>query len=478
MSILSAPEIDYQQQTYSHPTYKFLQFYPNTYGQAITIGSALNQVTFNLPPNECINFAKSYLVWTDYISNRGAGALVYWIHNDTVSEINRMQLQPSNSTYLVDIDYFQNYFQLSSKCETNFGEFMCRDPYLENMTPCNCINVNNLRIGSSNTNTAVAGSGSMNFTEPAYLYTIGSLAANAVDPYTPYYIQRMLKLGDIKNSFMSIDKDVYFGGQISYLKLWVGTSDKFGFTSTNVGDPITGAAALTTTSVIQMQNLTLYLAVESNELIRQDIMQKVQSSGLKYMIPYVQAYKNLYGASTTQQLSIQLDVNSGKAFKKMYWALYNNTESGALAYDHSNVNYSNGFLGVVPTYGNKIYNFWTLLNGKRLQDITLESRISGNAATNLVPLDYMSLKNKLKGSVIQNSLVYQANWFWLDDFSGFSSIMMQNGCPHIFSGIPMSAVALVYGFNAYATTNYAYNHYAYSIFFKELNISTSLVTVV
>jgi hypothetical protein len=491
MSILSAPEIDYQQQTYSHPTYKYLQFYPNTFGQAITIGSALNQVTINLPPNECINFAKSYLTWYDSITNGTAGALTYWIHNDTVPEINRMQLQPSNSTYLVDIDYFQNYFQLSSKAETNFGEFMCRDPFLENMVPCNCLNANNLKIGSSNTNTAVAGSGSVNYTEPAYLYTTGSLTNVAGgNNANVYNISRMLKLGDIKNSFMSIDKDVYFGGQISYLKLWIGTSDKFGFSSTNAGDPITGAALLSAAATtIQMNNLTLYLAVESNELIRQDIMQQVQSEGLRYMIPYVQAYKNLYGASSTQQLSIQLDVNSGQAFRKIYWSLYNNTESGTLAYDHSNINYSNAFLGVVPFYGSKIYNFWSLLNGKRLQDITIDSRIGQNTAVaaagtmpavpvGSIPLDWMSLKNKLKGSVIQNSQVYQANWFWLDDFTGFSSIMMQNGCPQIFSGIPMSAVALVYGFNAYATTTYAYNHYAYSVFFKELNISTSLVTVV
>lgn len=488
-NIITADEINWRQQYLSHPTYKYLQFYPNTYGQPINITQSLSMVTFNLPPNECINFSKSYLTWTDQFGSStvaGQSILVgttVWIPNDTCGEFQRYQLQPSNSTWIVDLDYGQNYLQLVSKSETGFSEFMTRDPYLDYMSPSNCPNINNLRPDSSSTIAAsqfspIISNGTQNYIEPSYLYSFtGTGTALNI---APYYLQRMLRLGDIKNTFFSVDRDFYFGGQISYMRLYCGVLSKLGWYTTSPNDPITGATSLTGVApyTVSMNNLTLYLAIESNELIRQDILRQATTTGLKYLIPYVQAYKNSYGAVTSQQITIQFDLSLGKSLKKIYHSIYNGSETNAMVYEHSNIDGGTNVLTFPPVYGKRISNFWTILNGRRMEDLTLNSIISSTTSANsLIPTDYMSLKNKLKGSVILNSAMYQAGWFWLDSFDGFSSIMIQNGCPHIVSGIPMGAVALVWTFNGNVMGAAQNAHYTYGVFYRELLITTALVTV-
>ena len=61
----------------------------------------------------------------------------------------------------------------------------------------------------------------------------------------------------------------------------------------------------------------------------------VQSSGLSYLIPYVQAFKNS-NQGTTQNISIQLDQGNGRSLVKVYHAPYNSNEDLDMAYDHSN----------------------------------------------------------------------------------------------------------------------------------------------
>ena len=73
------------------------------------------------------------------------------------------------------------------------------------------------------------------------------------------------------------------------------------------------------------------LAVESNQDLVSMIKNKV-SSGLNYLIPYVQSFKNSNQGSS-QNISIQLDQGNGRTLVKVY---YNSQEDLDTMYDHAN----------------------------------------------------------------------------------------------------------------------------------------------
>ena len=73
------------------------------------------------------------------------------------------------------------------------------------------------------------------------------------------------------------------------------------------------------------------LAIETNQDLRTLIMNKVATSGLSYLVPYVQAFKNS-NTGTSQNISIQLDQGNGRSLMKVYHAPYNNQEDLDTAY--------------------------------------------------------------------------------------------------------------------------------------------------
>lgn len=77
------------------------------------------------------------------------------------------------------------------------------------------------------------------------------------------------------------------------------------------------------------------LAVESNQAMKTNIINKVVSGGLSYRIPYVQAFKNSNNG-TSQNISIQLDQGNGRSLMKVYHVPYNNQEQFDTMYDHCN----------------------------------------------------------------------------------------------------------------------------------------------
>ena len=71
-----------------------------------------------------------------------------------------------------------------------------------------------------------------------------------------------------------------------------------------------------------ISNLQLMLDVECNQDLRTMIINQVESTGLSYLIPYVQAFKNS-NQGTAQNISIQFDQGNGRSLMKVYHAPYN-----------------------------------------------------------------------------------------------------------------------------------------------------------
>jgi len=102
------------------------------------------------------------------------------------------------------------------------------------------------------------------------------------------------------------------------LKISFGPISKVAYQSDS-GTSIVGGTKVDYTGAATITNLQLMLAVEHNENIKADIINKVNSSGQSYLIPYVQAFKNSnQGAS--QNINLTLDAGFGRTLMKVYHA--------------------------------------------------------------------------------------------------------------------------------------------------------------
>ncbi|HEV2601386.1 MAG TPA: hypothetical protein VGT41_03745 [Candidatus Babeliales bacterium] len=206
------------------------------------------------------------------------------------------------------------------------------------------------------------------------------------------------------------------------------------------------------------------------------IMNEVQSTGLSYLIPYVQAFK-ASNTGTSQNISIQLDQGNGRSLMKVYHSLYNSQEDLDTAYDHANTPTIAGTTDALNApVAQKVTQYYTQLNGKRNQDITIDCTYSGGF------LDYMQHKRQLRGSILSNLNVYQYNWFHCDDWSDFGPRYDQDNSGELISGIPMSVAPLTWSFVGVmirpATTNTnTFQHYTWFVFVKKLTMAPGQVLV-
>lgn len=481
-AVVTSDQINYEQKMFSHPSYRFEPQFSNTFGQPIVLSSGSQiPVTINIPP-EVFNLAQSYLLYSVNIP-----ANVYadytWYAQNALKEISHIQFYAGSNMWIVDLDNLQNYLDIVLKKEQSLDEFLDNGPLIGAYRNNSLVNVipalRNSNVNVTNTAGLNANPSDINYTEPAYF----QVSAN--DTAVSYNVQFPLRL--IKNTAFSVDKNLYFG-QTTYLKVYFGPTSKICYTSTSNANPSAGTKASYApaagfnatigngTAPIQGISFQLMLAVETNQDLRTMIINQVASSGLSYLIPYVQAFKNS-NMGSAQTISIQLDQGNGRSLMKVYHAPYNNQEDLDTMYDHANTPIVNGVVdpnvGTSAQVNQKVLQYYTQLNGKRNQDITIDCTYTGPFT------DYMSHRRQLRGSVMNSLSVYQYNWFHCDDWSDFGSRYDQDNKGELISGIPMSVAPLTWSFVGVSmrSTQNTFQHYTWFVFVKKLTMSPSTVIV-
>lgn len=461
---VSADQINYEQKLFSHPSYKFEPQFPNTFGQTISLSSSSQTpVTITIPP-EVFNLSESLV---NYTTTLPAGANYTWVAQQALREMSHIQYFAGSNQYISDIDNLQNYLDITLKKELSSDEFQSLDLSLNGIGSSNSpINVapalRNSNMTSVTVDNGPAYQANINYQEPAYF----QVSANATA--VTYNVQFPLRL--IKNSIFSINKNLYMG-QSTYLKLYFGPASKVAYASTSNNNPNAGIKSAYI-GAGTISNLQLMLAVESNQEMRTKIINTVSTTGLSYRIPYVQAFKNS-NMGGSQNISIQFDQGNGKSLVKVYHAPYNNNEQLETMYDHCNTSdYPTAAGGVTA----KVQAYYTQLNGKRLQDITIYcTNPAASVGSSL--LDYMSHKKQLRGSILQNANVYQYSWFHCDDFADFGPNYDKDNSGELVAGIPLSVAPLTWAFVGINMTSLTFQHYTWAVFIKRLIMTPSTVTV-
>jgi hypothetical protein len=406
-----ASQLDYKKHDYMYPIYKHSKILPLAGGQAFAVPNTGGTETLFELPAKVLNLSKSYISFTASIV--GLANTGNFVVSDIMPSFRQVQLYTRGGLFLADINNFDDYTKAVLKIETKMEEYLTWDKYGHLSGTSNSLRQNNV-VGVANNlgcryGVGVAGdanvparsngsAASVSYIEPTYLSTSSAQGNN--EPTISY----KLNLGIIKNTIFSLDKDLLFDEVIVLRIVW-NAPQKYIFTvGLTVVDPML-AGAVAYAGAVNITGLQAFIAIETNQEVVQQIRDKKNSgTGLEILFPYVYGNKvNLTGNS--QSVSLRFNRGHGLRLLKVFHLPIWGAETIQTAYDSSNIN------------GTKINNFYTLLNSNRLQEFNVDCTQQE---------DYMLLKDKLRGSVISSSNMYQHNWTWVDDFSGYISAIDEN----------------------------------------------------
>lgn len=500
-------ELDYKKLLSSHPTYKLNKVLPLSGSQNTILSTAGGNETLFEIPSYVFNFAQSRFDFQMAITN--TNNIASWIFKDVIGPIRQIQIYTRAGLYLMDIQYFNNYTKITRKPFTKIDHYLEYDDHHNVVATAIAGALGN---GSNNghyggrgsflhrSNTlagtatiavyAATGNGppivdpqvasssvlgirydgsniSINYTEPEYLEAtpvgVTATLTTVANSASGYVLNVGIPFSSIKKCLLSLNKDIYFGGETLIFRVVWDSINKIAYQGTSATVPSTAAAVLTNT--VSINNMTLYIASETNPAINTSIINQVNTNGLSVLCDYVYCYKNNFGVGSSQTISLRFNRGHGRKLKYVITAVNNNTEQLTTTYDTSNVSPTAALGGITPSYyGTKILNFYSLLNNNRLQEFNLDCTLFD---------DWSMMKDQIKGSVIQNHNMYGYNWFWLDNFCN-TKVLYED--ENLDCGLPLDVEQKwdIY----YTLVSAAYNHYTFAITQKMLTINSQGITII
>lgn len=451
MESVVSQELDYKVRTVSHPTYQLSQVIQQAGGLTSTISVAGgNESIFELPP-KVMNLSKSVLSFT---TTPAASASTNIMHIDGITTIKQIQLYTRTGVFLCDLTDVHKYTNITIRRNTSKSELMTMDNgsaaagFFEGLRHASFEAVtseNHCRPAlTAGTMTGVS------LSEPSYVIAGTNAAADPV-------VAHKIKLGRIYDTIFSINKDQYFNDTV-YLRIVWGKSPDCMYRATAANDIITGAAAYA--SDIALTNLRLFLAVEQNPVINQEIMSKAHAGTLTYQVPYVYYNKVNVATSTTHNVSVRYNRAHGRKLKKIYWAPYHSNETGRLTYDKNNI--------AVAGAADKVSEYYTMVNNTRLTQFNYNTVVGD---------DWMDKRELLLNSSIGTSNEYYYNWVHVEDFSHIQSLKYKD---HDESNLDDGLILeneVKYDI-ASTTAAVALAHYVYAVCLKDITISNAGITLI
>ena len=520
MSTLVAEQFDYKGKKFETPNpnqYRYAKLYPQNASQSqpLAVG-ATSQVTFELP-SDPYNLSRAFLQYTiSPIAVAGSNSITW---KDLMNHINQIQLvsrqqiliadlqnvplytkaawkqeikyedyktfedfdnnvgygcmlrkqnaQNKNSVATVDIAG-ANYVQSADKLRT-YRVYPCFNPASTNINAGNTVPIQFSLCGSSMLTANVTGAGphdqtpssTVQYDEPQYF----EISQNQATPFT-YNIKFPLRL--LLNTIFSVDKDLYFNGEIMYLKIFFSPSTAISFISTvpdaavasaggyctqdaatlghpgsdmrvNAAPNVVTYTIAATTAATNLTNLTLWLPINRDPDVKDSLKKIIDNGEMKLNIPFVWTLNQSFVAgtvvtagqvttpptSTAENVTIKVNSSHGKRLQKIYYTIVNGDGNGALSnlqYDISNLGYvvtvpnnTNVALNTMANglqIGYKIQQFQTFLDNKPLQDYIVNCTTGD---------DYTLQMPYLKDSLILDSSMFAYNWCWVERFDDLLS---------------------------------------------------------
>ena len=405
-------QLQYKQKILSSPYYKYQKLPPQSAASVQISATGGNDTVFECPV-KVFNLSRS---WLEFVLNpTAAPALNYnYMHLGVLSPWQQIQvISKTTGKILLDISNFQMFSKLMFQAEVTQEEFNNQDTGFDSNSIVSFLRPNlspNLAAtptisftvkGQFGLRAADGSLPAVYFKEASYC-ELGTVATA-----TPIFTCKV-PLGLIKESILEVDKDLFFNDVLQIRFVW-GAHYKVGWMSTSATDPTNGATPVALAGPINVSSLSLYLAVEQNEAIANEIKNTVLTQGLRIPIAYPTSIRNVITNNTQHTVTILMNQTHGTRLLKIYHTMLtlnggsNPTEQYYTAYNISLAS---------NVYANGSY-FYCQLDSNRIEDQNV----------NLSMLeDWMYIQSKLKNSITYDSGVYRENWFWVEDFSTIDSI--------------------------------------------------------
>ena len=358
---------------------------------------------------------------------------------------------------LCDLQNANNYGKVKLRQSVSTVELLGSDPFGV-LYPCNSLATANLKAMPDNYQAgniygapvgAASYGGITNYLEPQHTL-VSTLEAGGSQSAVSRW--RQMPLGMFSDTIFGMDRDLYIPTD-TYLRTTV-FCPKLGFNSTSGVAPTVGNST-TLNSAVTFSSVVLYLAIEQNAFITDAIKSKFASGGLKFQIPYTMAFRNNTSSAGSVGVQIQMNRGYGKSLKKIMHTVFNNTETGASAYDCSNWN------------GSKVSSYATYINSRKLQDQDLSTLQPAGVV--IGQDDWLVNEKFYADSAVVNAGQYQMVWCHTDSFAEPSDHI---GVPeeNIIDGLPI-VEPIQWQFNG--VTTQALNHYTYATFLRDVAIVPS-----
>jgi len=448
--------LNYEKMVHTYGTYQLSKVMPQAGGAPLPVsGGGGNESIFEIPP-KVINFSKSILSFTITPTTIATAASYLFANMDGYACIRQLQVYTRSGLYLCDINDFDNYTNMTMRRNTLSNDVLGWDnPAAEKLVTTTVGSFSGLVPGVFQGTALMyrpTGAAITNVLEN--LYVLPGVISGGTN-YSPS-INFRIPLGDIPECFVSENKDVFFGGEILYMRIVWNASQQIYFQSTDADVPTVatpadgdygGGATIT--------QLTLLTAIETNPVIENLIKSKVSSiEGLQMLMPMVYYNKISLGQATNHNITTRYNRAHGIKLKKIYWSAYNQTEFANTAFDKSN-------LSAAP----KVTQYSTMINNIRTSQYDY---VTANLD------DYIVKKNSLRGSAIYSSNEYYFNWVWVEDFTDNNPLLKQyyELKDNYIEGLDLEN-EIKYDVNATTPGAVGYNHYVYAVTEKLLTISSA-----
>jgi hypothetical protein len=394
-------QLDFKLRQVAAPEYKMVRIpLNNLASSSVSIPSQGSQVLEWKLPVRVYNLARSYISYSMTVPSPGAG-LYSNTFEDSFDLGSSISFGGAGGVELVNLQNAQNYTKIARKIATAIDDFMGNDDmsglYKANTT-------NGALPAAGNSSNIVPGGyseGPINYIATDSYLESKYMASGAI-VNTALTRHRQYPLGAFVGTLLGVDRD-FFSPVEQYLRVQTSNGNKMAFSSTSApGVAVAGAAVQV--GNINVSNVYLYLCVEQNQLVVDDIYRRLAEGKLAYRIPYTTSFKNVGSPANAQtNISIQLSQQYGRRLKRILHTVFNPTELSNTAYDCSNYN------------GTKVASYQTFLDTMPIQDRILSCLLPTAAGINQD--DWLENKKYLdRRSCYLSKEMYAINWFHIDQF--------------------------------------------------------------
>ena len=220
-----------------------------------------------------------------------------------------------------------------------------------------------------------------------------------------------INLGDYKNTLFALNKDLFFNRRMRMIINFEGLY-RWGFTYQPNPNYITptnsfvGAADFTSALTFTLSNVTLRLALQSNETVASMVRQQVAVDGLRMLFPFTLC-TNFTASAVTAQQQFQVPINAslGQRLLRVYSVALNGSNIAAAFCSNDN---SQPATAAANAPNNLYTQIQTKLNARFMQDSPLYLNSQE---------DFRFLREMLRGSAITCSDAFYQKSFFVDNFT-------------------------------------------------------------